>query len=88
MSNLVTQVGEPVTERTPGGEATQILWKSDKGGYILTSSANNKWVSETMAFVSNKDRDIVVFSELGVAGLGDHEGALESAGYTIEWSES
>lgn len=86
MSNLVTQVGEPVTTRTPGGEATQILWKSEDG-YILTSAANTEWVSETMAFVSNKDRDIVDFVALGVADFGDHAGALENAGYTIDWDD-
>lgn len=87
MSNLVTQVGDLVTARTFNGESTQILWKTDKGEYLLTSSAHNEWVSETLVFKSNKDRDILDFAELGVAGFGDFDGALENAGYTIDWDD-
>lgn len=88
MNKLVTQVGKPITARTPGGEATQILWKTEEGDYIVTSAANNQWASETMVFSADKEGDIIDYSELGVADFGDHAGALEDAGYTIDWSES
>lgn len=65
----------------PARQATRCLWKTAPGRYIVTSSVRIGPVAETMAFPSDALGEVTDWCELGVAGYGDHEGALYAAGY-------
>lgn len=68
----------------PARQATRCLWQVDADTYLVTSSVRiTGAVSETMAFPSDALGEVTDWCELGVAGYGDHEGALHVAGYEV-----
>ena len=67
----------------PERAATRCLWQVDADTYLVTSSVKVLGISETMTFPSDALGEVTDWFELGVAGYGDHEGALLVAGYEV-----
>lgn len=72
------------TNQTSAGTAEQVYWRTGGGKVLVTSAVNNPFGSETMVFVGDLDVGITDFKDLGTSEYGDHEGALNDAGYTTK----
>ncbi|HAF72531.1 MAG TPA: hypothetical protein DCL06_06250 [Corynebacterium variabile] len=59
-----------------------VLWLTWRGEYILTSSVNNRYAAETMAFPSDVAGFVTDWADLGTVGPCDHPGCIRAAGYT------
>ena len=81
---IATHVRGPYSVLTTLGAAVHHLWKAEDGTYLVTSSASNVLVSETIVFESdaNGEADVENFRTLSTVGLDSHEEALKEAGYT------